>query len=182
MTMIGAPDLVLEDVWTSQPEHRRFWSKVDVGHPSDCWEWQAARFPLGYGHFRAHGYMYAHRYAYAITRGPIPDGLSLDHLCRNPPCVNPWHLEPVTHRENVLRGKVPGPKPERRKVVGSHCSYGHEMTAENTFTPRAGRPICRICKRAYERERRRRSVTGSNQGRAAASVAGTGGPPPAQGV
>src|SRR5690606_21110712 len=84
----------------------RFWEKV-LDHPaSGCWEWQAARDQKGYGRFRWKGFTRrAHRVAYEELVAPVPDGLQLDHLCRNPFCCAPWHLEPVTPRENTLRGE-----------------------------------------------------------------------------
>ena len=81
--------------------HSRFWSKVDKRGPSECWNWLASKSPLGYGCFDKRG---AHRVAYEALRGAVPVGLVLDHLCRNPGCVNPAHLEAVTHRENIRRG------------------------------------------------------------------------------
>jgi len=77
----------------------------DCGYKTPCWVWQRAKTELGYGVARADGKnQYAHRMMYEREVGPIPDGLSLDHLCRNPSCVNPAHLEPVTHGENLRRG------------------------------------------------------------------------------
>jgi uncharacterized Zn-finger protein len=84
----------------------RFWAKVDRRGPDDCWPWLAGRDYLGYGAFsrvRAKTER-AHRVGYELLVGPIPEGLQLDHLCRNTSCVNPAHLEPVTNRENVIRG------------------------------------------------------------------------------
>jgi len=70
-----------------------------------CWIWQGAKNDRGYGQIRMHGKaIYAHRAMYEIHVGPIAKGLELDHLCREPACVNPAHLEPVTHRENIRRG------------------------------------------------------------------------------
>lgn len=69
----------------------------------DCWEWMGARNGTGYGNIESRG---AHRVIYEALVGPIPKGLDLDHLCRNPPCVNPDHLEPVTRSTNLLRGHV----------------------------------------------------------------------------
>src|SRR5688500_4996363 len=80
-----------------------FWAKVDK--TSTCWLWTGARHPLGYGHVRyGNRTSAAHRVAWELINGPIPEGLTLDHLCRVPACVRPDHLEPVTHRENVRRG------------------------------------------------------------------------------
>lgn len=82
----------------------RFWAKVDK--TDSCWLWTASVNQLGYGRFRVDNTtrVTAHRYAYETLVGPIPDGQELDHLCRVRSCVNPAHLEPVSHRENVLRG------------------------------------------------------------------------------
>jgi hypothetical protein len=88
--------------------HHRRLSPVDyiVDEDTGCWNWQLSIDRNGYGHTRladgtATG---AHRVMYARHRGPIPNGLHLDHLCRNPRCVNPDHLEPVTPADNVRRG------------------------------------------------------------------------------
>lgn len=86
----------------------RLWEKVDVGHPLGCWMWTGGSHPLGYGVIRRggreEGTVGAHRAAYELLVGGCPDGFELDHLCCNPPCVNPDHLEPVTHAENARRG------------------------------------------------------------------------------
>ena len=109
----------------------RFWSKVDTDgstvHPDlgKCWLWRASRDRSGYGRFKAAtGVVGAHRVAYELLVGPIPDGLTLDHLCRVRHCVNPEHLEPVTHRENTLRGTGPTAENARK----THCLRGHALT------------------------------------------------------
>src|SRR5438105_7122344 len=95
----------------SQPHFsERFWSKVDRGGDADCWSWLASKDRDGYGFFcvsKDRPDDRAYRVAYRLLVGPIPNGLELDHLCRNPGCVNPTHLEPVSHRVNVLRGQGP---------------------------------------------------------------------------
>lgn len=131
----------------------RFWAKVDkTASPDGCWLWTAALFQ-GYGRFGDHGKTWlAHRFAFELLARPIPAGLCLDHLCRNRACVNPAHLEPVTWRENLLRGTgLPA-----RMAAKTHCDNGHEFTAGNTYITPKGRS-CRACHRLQERERYRRT-------------------------
>jgi hypothetical protein len=100
--------------------HERFWRNV---HKTPwCWVWTGYERGEGYGWFwfRSRA-MPAHRWAYEQAKGPVGDGLQLDHLCRNRACVNPDHLQPVTCRTNVLRGNAP-PAANARKT---HCKRGH---------------------------------------------------------
>lgn len=114
-----------------QDPAKLFWAKVDAD--GDCWEWMGARNPKGYGIFGTKGKnVYAHRFAWEILVGPIPDGLIIDHRCKNTPCVNPDHLEPVTYSENITRGAGPYLTTIRRAVT--HCKHNHEFTDENTYT------------------------------------------------
>jgi len=126
------------------PMHVRFWQKVEVRGPVECWRWRGA-LAGGYGQIGAGGthglVMLAHRYAYEQAHGAIPEGLSLDHVCRNTWCVNPAHLEAVTHRENVLRGIGPTAANARK----THCRRGHPFTPENTRISVSGSRICRAC-------------------------------------
>lgn len=114
----------------------RFWPKVDKGGPDGCWLWTASFNPYGYGQFYTGSRLgKAHRFAYELVVGPIPDGLELDHLCRNRGCVNPAHLEPVTHVEN------------QRRMRKSHCFRGHAYDEANTLKLRDGKRQCRSCNR-----------------------------------
>ena len=135
-----------------RPIADRFWAKVDRGSPTDCWLWTAGTLRGGYGAFSPESgrQASAHRVAYELTHGSIPDGLVLDHLCRTPACVNPAHLEPVTHRENTLRGTAPTAVNARK----THCANGHEFTPDNTYVTRNGGRNCRACHRDYERQAR----------------------------
>lgn len=123
-----------------RPIDDRFRDKVTAG-PNRCILWTAGTRG-GYGVFvPVHSKrMAAHRWAYERLRGPIPEGLDLDHLCRVRHCVNPWHLEAVTRGENVRRG-VSGPAVNARKT---HCKRGHPFDEQNTRIIDAGRR-CRTC-------------------------------------
>jgi hypothetical protein len=107
--------------------------------------WQVARVgSAGYGMVSLGNWpLLAHRVTYEALVGSIPDGLDLDHLCRNRGCCNPEHLEPVTKAENLLRGEGVCAKNARK----THCSRGHEFTPENTIVRPNGR-ACRLCKTA----------------------------------
>lgn len=130
----------------------RFWCKVNA--EGVCWEWTAYRDKKGYGKFqvgnKARG---AHKVAWELLMGPVPHGLDLDHLCRNPPCVNPDHLEPVTRRENVLRGINAIPGKHHHMAQRTHCVNGHEYTEENSYhrVDRAGHKQCKTCHRERDR-------------------------------
>jgi hypothetical protein len=101
--------------------------------------------PTGYGHIgtRDGGHVQAHRLSYEIHKGPIPDGLVIDHLCRVRACVNPEHLEPVTHHENIARGisRI------SENMVKTHCMRGHPFNEKNTYWAKDGTErVCRKCK------------------------------------
>lgn len=116
-----------------------------------CWEWQRIRNVWGYGRFNVGGTeSLAHRFSYELHIGPIPDGLVLDHLCRNPCCVNPSHLEPVTTAENLRRGDVA--RSAFSKPLRAHCPQGHPYDEHNTYWRPDGGRDCRECMRRRSRE------------------------------
>lgn len=134
----------------------RFNEKIQVT-ATGCHEWTAYRGHGGYGRFYLDGpAVMAHRWSYEYHVGPIPEGLVLDHLCRNPPCVNPEHLEPVTYAENTRRGIGPLVK-KAQAASRTHCAEGHPFTPDNTYRDSKSRH-CLTCKKAaarayYERTR-----------------------------
>lgn len=149
----------------------RFWEKVDFLNPNGCWLWtRAVRKKDGYGHFRAGAdTVKAHRFAYALLVGPIPDGLVLDHKCHNEAtscpgglclhrrCVNPAHLDPVPVGENTRRGQAAEVN-RARNAARTHCKRGHEFTPENTLRGTTGRR-CRTCLRLLARKYRQQKAT-----------------------
>lgn len=149
---------------------QRFLAKTDA--TLGCWFWIGYKLPGGYGLFYADGKkILAHRWAHEFYIGPIPEGLHIDHLCRNRACVNPMHLEAVANRENVLRG-IGVTALNARKT---HCKNGHEFTSENTYSPPTGGRKCRVCvaesMARYEvenKERRREQWRAYNKKRRAA--------------
>lgn len=119
--------------------HKRmdiFWTLVKKG--SGCWEWLGEKNETGYGRFFLGGKrFFAHRISYSILKVPLLDSQPLDHLCRNRGCVNPEHLELVTHQENILRGV--GPAAKNAKKI--HCPNGHPYDLLDF-----GKRRCKICR------------------------------------
>lgn len=133
----------------------RFETKYEPEPNSGCWLWTASQDGHGYGQLsnrRGVSPYKAHRIAYELFVGSIPDGLTLDHLCRIPSCVNPAHLQPVTLRENILRGV--GPTSEN--AAKTYCCHGHELIPENTYIwSGPNQPImrqCRLCRQRRKKE------------------------------
>jgi hypothetical protein len=133
----------------------RFMSKIQVAEDG-CWVWSGYLLPGGYGTLSVYGRtVLAHRFAYTELVGDIPPGLVIDHLCRNRACVNPDHLEPVSMRENLMRGEGLA----AANVTKKACPSGHAYDVANTYTDRTGRRHCRTCHRGREVTRRKGVVS-----------------------
>lgn len=130
--------------FTSRPAMTRFMEKVKLD--DGCWMWQGALSTKGYASFsisKDKGGQVGHRWIYEQMIGPIPDGLTLDHLCRRKACVNPMHLEPVTALENTARAKA----------ARATCRQGHPYDdPTNIIVTGPGRRRCRACYLRYARE------------------------------
>lgn len=143
-----------------RPIVERLWEKVDKDGPvpadrpelGPCWVWTAGSKVNGYGRIWDGRMRMAHVVAWELAGGAIPGGQELDHLCRNPLCVNPAHLEPVTRRVNILRGEAAAHHPNRRKT---QCRRGHAFDATNTYVAASGYRRCRACAAEDQRELRR---------------------------
>lgn len=140
----------------------RFWAKVDVRGPNDCWPWRGTVQVHGYGQIGAGGNrgktLKSHRVAYELTHGPIPPGMTIDHMCHNGSaclerlaacrhrrCCNPAHLEIATQGDNVRRAKG----------RLTHCAKGHPWDEANTRWTTTGTRICRQCNLDWQRDQRR---------------------------
>ncbi len=141
-----------------------FMSHVEMEPNSGCWLWTGRWSEDGYGRSarresdgKSHNRM-AHRVSYEMLVGKVPHGMFLDHLCRTRCCVNPMHLEPVTNRENVIRGRFPSMVKERLSKI-THCPKGHEYTQDNTYIRIFNGYKCRqcmICRNSRDKSRDRK--------------------------
>ncbi len=144
----------MSDPAPEQVQVTDFWRFVEQRGDGDCWPWIGQRQPAKPSATSGYGYLYigsvrtpAHRHSYALAHGRVADDLVIDHLCRNPCCVNPAHLEAVSNVENVMRGASP-PAENARKTV---CRAGHSLTPENVYSYR-GKRHCLACKKQRQQQ------------------------------
>lgn len=140
----------------TEPDERRFWAKVQLPDVNGCLNWTGTK-TWGYGQFALklsgrRSPVKAHRFAYELLVGPIPEGMTLDHLCRNRGCVNVSHLEAVPMHINWRRGESPTAQNSRK----THCKHGHALTPDNIYTPpkRANARYCLKCAELANQRRR----------------------------
>jgi hypothetical protein len=134
----------------------RILDKISPEPMSGCWLWTSTLMHEGYGVISINGkQMRAHRLTYMLLRGPIPEHLQVDHLCRLRCCVNPAHMELVTLQENSRRGLS-----YLHNRLKTHCPRGHEYNLENTkhnppdISHPTGNRICLVCRRQRDRIRK----------------------------
>jgi hypothetical protein len=127
---------------------RRYVQNANTG----CWLWQGYLNKDGYGKFSLSGRVYkAHQAAMVLFGRDVPQGAEIDHKCRVRHCVNPDHLEAVTHRENVRRGDI-----GKWQRVKTHCKSGHPLSGKNLYVGSDGFRYCRTCRMRWAREYNRR--------------------------
>jgi hypothetical protein len=148
------------------PVMDRIMENIVTNPTTACWIWTlqltVGKKSVGYAKFKLAGkHTLGHIAAYEATFGPVPEGCELDHKCRNRACVNPHHLEPVTHRENIMRSPISPCAINARKT---HCIHGHKFSIENTYTATRWKNgiavsfarMCRTCRNARHRNKKRR--------------------------
>lgn len=130
----------------------------NVRPEGECLRWTGAHTPTGYGQMRIGGIvMGVHRVAYKLSRGLIPEGMEVDHLCRVRDCVNPDHLEAVTHRENLRRSMNP-----HLRFDVTECIEGHPLSGDNLYRYPDGRRQCRTCRVVNQSNWKRAADYGSS--------------------
>ena len=144
-----------QEIELTPADSARFWKRVERRSSNACWPWRRPRAD-GYGEFYWGGRSdrrrtSAHRVAWTLLVGPIPDTCSLDHLCRNPGCCNPLHLDPCPIDENIKRGAA-----SRLVERDGLCTNGLHRWAENARLCRDGKLRCGACQQLRERRRRAR--------------------------
>ncbi len=138
---------------TRKTARERFNDKLIPVTETGCYLWLGTILKDGYGIFWFNGKnVLAHRYSYVQSNGTIPPGLQLDHKCRVRCCVNPDHLEPVTCKENILRGLAPKIARERQ-LSKTHCPHGHPYSGKNLILRKNGKRQCRECVRIINARR-----------------------------
>lgn len=143
----------------TEEQLRRFLGRVAFVPKTSCWAWRGATNAKGYAVFsRTEGSNFAHRAIHEHFGGSVPEGFTIDHLCRDRGCVNPFHLEAVPHRVNVLRGETLA----AANAAKTHCPAGHEYNEQNSvrYNGNGGRQclLCRKRNMAAYKARQRRQV------------------------
>lgn len=148
----------------TKPTHpsERFHDKYAIDASTGCWIWTAWRNNQGYGTIGISPALsggpkqvYAHRLSYEMHKGPIPPGLVIDHICNNPACVNPEHLQAITQKANIDRSSHPS---VQRRLAG-RCIRGHDMTDPTNvyMRPDNGRKACKACYAIRDEAARRKA-------------------------
>lgn len=135
----------------------RIMTRIVLDPGSGCWLWEGA-LTVGYGCLKPlvdepKRTDLVHRLTYEYFIGPIPDGLEPDHLCRVRSCCNPWHLEPVTRRENAIRGEC-GSVTRAKMLAKTHCPQGHPYSGDNLYIAKSGDRMCKTCQRTRDKARK----------------------------